>query len=122
MRHLHLRLPLVLLTVLVTVAGADVRGRVTDADTGAPVAGANVTAAGAAATTDADGRFFMASLPIGAWEITAELPGFRRAVQTSIVLAIGRSLDLEFTLNVGQMSEEVTVLGTAPLLQSTTYH
>ena len=70
--------------------------------------------------TDADGRFFMASLPIGAWEITAELLGFRRAVQTRLVLAIGRTLDLEFNLNVGQLSEEVTVLATAPLLQATT--
>ncbi|MEE8128875.1 MAG: carboxypeptidase-like regulatory domain-containing protein, partial [Vicinamibacterales bacterium] len=44
--------------------------------------------------TDLDGRFFMSSLPIGEWDVTAELPGFRRAVQTGVVLAIGRTIDL----------------------------
>ena len=70
--------------------------------------------------TDTDGRFFMPSLPIGEWEVAAELPGFRRSVQTGVVLAIGRTLDLQFSLNIGQVSEEITVMATAPLLQSTT--
>ena len=70
--------------------------------------------------TDLDGRFFMASLPIGQWEITAELPGFRHAVQTGVVLEIGRTIDLQFRLKIGQVSEEITVVASAPLLQSTT--
>ncbi len=70
--------------------------------------------------TDLDGRFFMSSLPIGEWDVTAELPGFRRAVQTGVVLAIGRTIDLRFSLHIGQVSEEITVVATAPLLQSTT--
>ena len=69
--------------------------------------------------TDTNGRFFMASLPIGVWELTAELPGFRRAVQTGIVLEIGSTLDLQVDLNLGQISEEVTVVAEIPLLQST---
>ena len=76
MRHLRLRLPLVLLMALVTAAGADVQGRVTDADTGAPVAGANVTAAGAAATTDDDGRFHLA---VDADSLTVTHVGYREA-------------------------------------------
>ncbi|MYK89299.1 MAG: carboxypeptidase regulatory-like domain-containing protein, partial [Acidobacteria bacterium] len=68
--------------------------------------------------TDADGRFFMASLPIGAWEITAELPGFRRVVRTGVFLDIGRELDLPFELALGALSEEVTVTADAPLLQT----
>ena len=70
--------------------------------------------------TDLDGRFFMSSLPIGQWNVTAELPGFRRAVQTGIVLAIGRTIDVQFSLHIGQVSEEITVVASAPLLQSTT--
>ena len=60
--------------VLVTGAGADVQGRVTDADTGAPVVGANVTAAGAAATTGDDGRFH---LPVDADSLTVSHVGYR---------------------------------------------
>ena len=70
--------------------------------------------------TGADGRFFMASLPIGAWEVEAALPGFRRIVQTGVELEIGRTLDLEFSLDLGQITEEVTVTAEVPLLQTMT--
>ena len=70
--------------------------------------------------TGTDGRFFMGSLPIGDWEVAAELPGFRRVVQTGIVVEIGRALDLEFHLDLGQITEEVTVTASTPLLQRTT--
>ena len=70
--------------------------------------------------TDGDGRFFMASLPIGEWEVVAELPGFQRAVLGGVVLTIGRTIDLEFALGLGPVTEEVTVAATVPLLQSTT--
>ena len=59
MRHLKF-IPIVLTMLLAwsaTEAHADMRGRVTDADTGLPVVGANVTVAGTAAITDEGGRF-----------------------------------------------------------------
>ena len=92
---------------------------------GAVLPGATVVATHAGSglsverVTDADGRFFMASLPLGAWEITAELPGFRRVVRSGVVLEIGRTLDVDFALELGALSEEVTVTADAPLLQTT---
>lgn len=59
MRHFFM-FCLLLLTGLVTAASADLLGRVTDAATGAPVAGANVAADGRAVTTDDDGMFHFA--------------------------------------------------------------
>ncbi len=70
--------------------------------------------------TDAEGRFFLPALPTGNWDVTAELPGFRRATQTGVVLELGRTIQLEFTLSLGAMSEEVTVEVSTPLLQATT--
>ena len=70
--------------------------------------------------TGADGRYYMAALPIGEWTISAELPGFRRVVRTGIFLDLGRTLELPFELDLGQITEEVTVSAAAPLLQSTT--
>ena len=70
--------------------------------------------------TGADGRYYMAALPIGEWTISAELPGFRRVVRTGIFLDLGRTLELPFQLDLGQITEEVTVSAAAPLLQSTT--
>ena len=57
--------------------------------------------------TDAEGRFFLPALQTGNWDVTAELPGFRRATQTGVVLELGRTIQLEFTLSLGAMSEEV---------------
>ena len=70
--------------------------------------------------TDAEGRFFLPALPTGVWEVAAELPGFQRVTQTGITLELGRTLQLELTLSLGAVSEEVTVEISAPLLQVTT--
>ena len=70
--------------------------------------------------SDVEGRFFLSSLPIGEWEVAVSLPGFRRAVRTGIVLDIGRTLELRYTLELGQITEAVTVTAPAPLLQVAT--
>ena len=70
--------------------------------------------------TDAEGRFYLPALPTGVWRVTAELPGFQRVTQTGITLELGRTLQLEFRLSLGAISEEVTVEISVPLLQVTT--
>ena len=95
-------------------------------ESGGVLPGAIVTAAHADSgmtverVADAEGRFFMSSLPIGEWEVAAALPGFRRALQTGVVVDIGRNLELHFTLELGQVTEAVVVTAPAPLLQLTT--
>ena len=69
--------------------------------------------------TDVDGRFFLSALPIGDWEVAAELPGFSRTVQDDVVLQIGQTIELRLQLDLGQLTEEVSVEATVPLLQST---
>ena len=69
---------------------------------------------------DGDGRFFFSSLPIGEWELKAELLGFNRVVQSAIVLEIGQTLELSFSLSLGQLTEEITVTVELPVLQTTT--
>ncbi len=69
---------------------------------------------------DAEGRFFLPALPIGSWEVAVEMPGFGRETQTGVYLEIGRTLQLEFALSLGALSEEVTVEISTPLLQVST--
>ena len=69
--------------------------------------------------TGIDGRFFLSALPIGNWEVAVELPGFSRSVQDGVTLQIGQTLDLRLRLELGQLTEEVTVQAAVPLLQST---
>ena len=95
-------------------------------ESGGVLPGATVTASHADSgltverVTDIEGRFFMSSLPIGQWEVAVSMPGFRRYVQTGIVVDIGRNLELHYTLELGQVTEAVEVTATAPLLQFTT--
>jgi hypothetical protein len=70
--------------------------------------------------TDGAGHYLLPSLPAGAYTVDAELPGFRRAT-SNVLLTIGQTADLDLELEVGIVSDEVTVIATtAPLLQSTT--
>ena len=112
-------------TVVAQTNTGEIGGVVIDAS-GGVLPGATVTATHPASgrtierVTDAEGRFFLPALPTGQWEVTAGLPGFQRETQTGITLEIGRTLQIEFTLTLGALSEEVTVEVATPLLQVTT--
>ena len=70
--------------------------------------------------TDIEGRFFLSSLAIGEWQVTVSLAGFRSFVQSGVEIEIGRNLELQYTLELGQVEEAVVVTAPAPLLQLTT--
>lgn len=63
-------------------------------------------------TTEADGRFRLAGLPAGDYEVRLELSGFRPLVRTGIRLTVGENASLILTLEVGA-TEVVTVSGAA---------
>jgi hypothetical protein len=79
------------------------------------------TETGATRTVIADelGRYNAPQLPLGGYEIAAELPGFQMAVRRGITLTIGREAVVDFTLQVGSVSQEVTVNGEAALVSTT---
>ena len=91
---------------------------------GGVLAGVAITAAHSASgavverVTDADGRYFLPGLRIGRWEIAAALAVSRPQKQT-LVLEVGRTLALDFTLGVQASALPVVVEATAPLLQTT---
>ena len=68
--------------------------------------------------TDAEGRYFLASLRTGTYTITAELFGFRRTVRSALPLRLGQMLAIDFELEAGGISEEVVVTAEQPLLRT----
>jgi hypothetical protein len=70
--------------------------------------------------TDADGRFYLPALRIGEWEITVTLPGFAPHTQKAVALEIGRAINLEVTLALQGLEEQVVVQSVVPALQTTT--
>jgi hypothetical protein len=70
--------------------------------------------------TNNSGYFEALLLNPGTYAVRVELPGFRPLTQTGISLAVGQTLSLSLKLDVGQISEEITVTAEAPLIDTTT--
>ena len=55
------------------------------------------------------GAFLFPRLPVGSYELRVERPGFSRYVRTGITLTVDQAASLTVVMQVGQVSEEVTV-------------
>lgn len=60
-------------------------------------------------STDTEGAFVLPALPVGEFEVRAELTGFRTRVEKGVHLDVGGRAELRLALEVGGASEEVTV-------------
>ena len=100
---------------------AEIEGIVKD-EQGCAVAGASIVAVHVGSglkierLSDNAGRFFLPALPVGEYAVTVELPGFRRFTQTGLTLKVGQRIELSVTLQIGQLTDAVTVTGEAALL------
>src|SRR6266851_3115055 len=68
---------------------------------------------------DSSGSFSIPSLPVGPYEVTAEKMGFRREVRRGIDLAVAQEAQINLTLQVGSIDQQVTVTDAAPLVNTT---
>src|SRR6185436_13571262 len=57
-------------------------------------------------------------LPAGVYEISAELPGFKRYVRQGVTVVVAQTLRIDVILEVGSNTEEVNVTADAPLLRT----
>ncbi len=102
---------------------ATISGTVTDVQ-GAAIPNAKVTitedATGISAdvTSDTNGEFARPALKPGIYSVTAEAAGFKKAIQKNIELTAGGRTAVPLALTVGDLSQSVEVVSTAPLLQS----
>ena len=71
-------------------------------------------------TTNETGLFSLRQLSIGQYVVEAEKAGFRRFVRRDLVLTTGQNLELDIQLEVGVVSESVTITGSATLLETRT--
>ena len=104
-----------------TVTGA-VMGTVTD-NTGGVMPGATVTVVNTGSSftrsdvTDEKGRYQIRQLPIGPYQVTAELSGFKKQLKT-LQLTVGTEAEVDFAMELGAMEETVEVTGEAAIVQT----
>lgn len=107
------------------VTTATIFGIVQD-ETGAMLPGATIrvrnldTGVTRTAITDEQGRYHIPNLSLGNYEVQAELTGFQTEARSGITLTVRREAIVDFTLKVGEITEKVTVVGEAPLVDITT--
>ncbi len=66
------------------------------------------------------GNYRIAALPIGTYELTAELEGFQRLIRSGIKLDVDELARVDLILQVGSIAESVNVVSDAPLLDTQT--
>src|SRR5256714_4557377 len=102
---------------------SNITGTVRDVN-GAVVPGAAVTAkneaTGVSSTQNAtdSGLFAFSSLPVGKYTISVEKQGFKTLQKTGNILEVGTPLAVDLALEIGQVSETVTVTGGQEQLQN----
>jgi hypothetical protein len=107
------------------IGGGSLIGNVTD-PAGSAVAGARITATNVDTgvnrdtVTNESGYFEFPLLPAGRYQLGAELAGFRRATTTIFPINTGTRPRVDMKLEIGQVTETVEVVETAPILNATT--
>src|SRR5687768_11972948 len=111
-------------TPLFAAETATVVGRITDGS-GAVVPAAAVTARNVhtglvrSAIADSDGSYRIPVLPPGVYEVVAKREGFALARRAGVRLNIGAEVTLDLELRPASVSEELTVIADAPLVETT---
>lgn len=70
------------------------------------------------AVSSSDGVFAITSLPIGEYEVTVTAAGFSTHKQPGVVLEVGQRLRLDISLQVGEVTNTVTVTGDVSRVQT----
>ena len=98
-------------------SNASIEGQVFDQQ-GAVIAGVRITARNSAiavervTTSDVSGRYQFTVLPVGDYTLEASADGFKQQVIENLTIEVGRRITQDFHLQIGRISEQVTVTPT----------
>jgi hypothetical protein len=98
-------------------------GNITDAS-GGGVPGATVTATevqtaiSRTAVSNESGYYIFSSLQNGTYTVSAELQGFRKIIRQNVRVDVNTTMRVDLTLELGQVTEAVTVAAETPRLQT----
>lgn len=129
MSHAKILLPFVGLLMWALPAGAqqgtaELRGRVTDAQA-AVLPGVSIivtnqdTGMFRELVSNPDGTFFAGGIRPGRYEVTAELTGFKRYARRDVLVEVGKTTTVDVRLDLGGLTESVTVTGDPALVDTT---
>jgi hypothetical protein len=110
-------------SVFAQTARGTITGTVSDV-TSAVIPGVSITATETQTSSRYEtvstetGNYTLSQLPAGVYELSAELPGFKKYVRQGITVLVSATLRIDVALQVGSATEEVNVTADAPLLRT----
>jgi len=107
-------LPFILVLEVSAQSTASIEGQVFDQD-GAVIPSVKIVARSAEigverkTVSDTAGRYLLAALPVGDYTVEASTSGFKKQVVESVTIEVSRRLIQDFQLEVGDVSEQITI-------------
>ena len=94
-------IPALFIGILFAGTTGKIAGKVTDASTGEPLAGANVMIPGTVfgASTDEVGDYFIINIPPGTYDVSAGYIGYEKKVSSNVRVSIDQTTSIDFGLN-----------------------
>ena len=69
-------------------------------------------------TTNSNGFYVIPNLPVGKYTVAAEVAGFKKTLQTGVVLDAASKINVDLTMTVGAVSESVEVQASSSQVQT----
>jgi hypothetical protein len=110
-------------TLTAQVRTGNIYGKITDTE-GNPLPGVSVTLRGPqmaplTTVTTEMGIYRFVSIPPGSsYEVAAELTGFKKESRTGIIVNVGSNSEINLTMAVGTLEEQVTVVAQTPVVDT----
>ena len=70
------------------------------------------------AASSATGNYTLPQLPVGQYELSVSVPGFKKYVRQGLTVGVAQTFRVDVVLEVGSATESVTVTDAAPLLKT----
>ena len=105
------------------VVSSDILGRITDAS-GAAIPDATVTVANQSTGftrtvhSDSSGAYLCNGIVSGLYSVGVEKAGFKKYIRTDLDVTASKKMRIDVTLELGQMTQAVTVKGETPLIET----
>src|SRR3954467_5236764 len=111
-------------TAFAQQTSGNITGRIVDAQ-GAAVPGVTVTACSPQTgfvrtdVSDGEGIYRLTALPVGGYDVTAELSGFSTYSRKEVIVNVAQTTDLNVELKLAGVSESVNVTAEVPMVKTT---